>query len=116
MRSHDQFNTSVYSTNDRYRNIRGERDVLFISTADLRRRGLADGERVDVISDLPGAERRLRNLRLVEYPTAVGSVAASFPEANVLVPLDHHGSDVSTPGYKSIPIRLEPTALHRPDQ
>ena len=112
MRSHDQFNTSVYSTNDRYRNIRGERDVLFINAADLRHRGFEDGERVDVISDLPGAERRLRNLRLVAYPTAVGSVAAYFPEANVLVPLDHHGSDVSTPGYKSVPIRLQPTRRH----
>jgi formate dehydrogenase major subunit len=107
MRSHDQFNTSVYSTNDRYRSISGERDVLFISDTDLRRLGLAAGDRVDIVTDMSGPERRLRNHRLVEYPTPAGSVAAYFPEANVLVPLEHHGSIVSTPGYKSVPVRLE---------
>jgi molybdopterin-dependent oxidoreductase alpha subunit len=107
MRSHDQFNTSIYTSNDRYRGISGERDVLFISATDLRRLGLDDGQRVDVVTDLPGPERRLRGQRLVEFPTPPGSAAAYFPEANVLVPLSHHGCVVSTPGYKSVPVRLE---------
>lgn len=107
MRSHDQFNTSVYTSNDRYRSISGERDVLFMSATDLRRLGLQNGQRVDVVTDLPGPERRLRNQRLIEFPTPPGSAAAYFPEANVLVPLDHHGTIVSTPGYKSVPVRLE---------
>ncbi len=112
MRSHDQYNTTIYGHDDRYRGLSGDRHVLLIGAVDLARLGFADGDRVDIVTDLPGPERRVRDYRVVEYPTPPGSAAAYYPETNALVPLDHHDPAVGTPGSKSIPIRLEP-AGHR---
>jgi molybdopterin-dependent oxidoreductase alpha subunit len=108
VRSHSQFNTTVYGMEDRYRGVKGSRHVVFVNPADLTRLGLADGEMVDVVSVWNGEERRAEGFRTVAYPTTIGCVAAYFPEANVLVPLDATASGSNTPAYKSVVVRLEP--------
>lgn len=108
LRSHDQFNTTVYSLDDRYRGIRRGRDVVFVHPDDLAERGLADGDRVDVVSEWPGEpDRVLRGQRVVAYPTARGCAAAYFPEANVLVPLGSTALGSNTPVSKAVIVRLE---------
>jgi len=92
MRSHDQFNTTIYGNNDRYRGIKKGREVVFVSPEDLAELGLSDGQHVDIHGVYQdNVERVLRNFRLVSYPTAAGCAAAYYPEANVLVPLDRCG-------------------------
>ncbi|MFT3661161.1 MAG: FdhF/YdeP family oxidoreductase [Gordonia sp. (in: high G+C Gram-positive bacteria)] len=111
MRSHDQFNTTVYSLNDRYRGIKKGRSVVFVHPDDLAELGFSDGQRVDVFSEWPGQpDRVLRGLRTVAYPTARGCAAAYFPEANVLVPLDSVALESNTPASKAVVIRLEPAS------
>jgi molybdopterin-dependent oxidoreductase alpha subunit len=110
IRSHDQYNTTIYGMNDRYRGITGRRDVVFVNAQDLHSRGLKHGDLVDVsvVQDpepAPG-ERIMRNLTAVAYNIAQGSVAAYYPEANVLVALDHYDAKSGTPSYKSIPVLL----------
>ena len=115
VRSHDQFNTTIYGLDDRYRGIKDGRRVVFIHHDDLAERGLADGELVDLVSEWPGAagveERRAEGFRTVAFPTARGCAAAYFPETNVLVPLDSTAEVSNTPTSKSIFVRLERTAL-----
>lgn len=114
LRSHDQFNTTVYGLDDRYRGITGRRDVVFVHPQDAARAGLAAEDRVDVVSVATDGERRLAGLSVVLYPTAPGCAATYFPEANVLVPL-HSVADVSgTPTSKSLVVRLERPNGHRP--
>ncbi|WP_448809562.1 FdhF/YdeP family oxidoreductase [Agromyces bauzanensis] len=109
LRSHDQFNTTVYSLNDRYRGIRKGRDVVFVNPDDLADLGLADGDRVDVVSEWPGEpDRVLPGQRIVAYPTARGCAAAYFPEANVLVSLSSTALGSNTPVSKAVIVRLEP--------
>lgn len=107
VRSHDQFNTTVYGMDDRYRGVSGARDVVFVHPLDLEDRGLRDGSRVDVVSVAPDGERRMPNVTVLAYPTPRGCVAAYFPEANVLVPLDATAAESNTPASKSIIVRLE---------
>jgi len=110
VRSHDQFNTTMYGLNDRYRGIRGGRDVVFVNPEDLTDLGLADGDRVDIVSEWPDEpDRVLRNYRVVAFPTARGCAATYFPEANVLVPLASTAIDSNTPVSKAIVVRLERT-------
>jgi molybdopterin-dependent oxidoreductase alpha subunit len=106
VRSHDQYNTTVYGLQDRYRGIDGERRPLFIGADDLNRLGLRTGERVDVISVWHDGERIAEDFLLVEYAIPAGCVASYFPETNALVPLDHHAERARTPASKSIPVRL----------
>ena len=109
LRSHDQFNTTIYSLNDRYRGIHKGRNVIFVSAEDILELGLHDGQRVDVYSEWEDQpDRVLRGLRVVPYPTSKGCAAAYFPEANVLVPLDSAAEGSNTPVSKSIVVRLEP--------
>ncbi|WP_394551590.1 FdhF/YdeP family oxidoreductase [Agromyces sp. MMS24-JH15] len=109
LRSHDQFNTTIYSLNDRYRGIRKGRDVVFVNPDDLADLGLAHGDRVDVVSEWPGEpDRVLRDQRIVEYPTSRGCAAAYYPEANVLVPLGSTAIGSNTPVSKAVVVRLEP--------
>ncbi len=110
MRSHDQFNTTIYGHNDRYRGIKKGRQVVFVNPEDLAELGLADGQYVDVHGEHhDNQERVLRNYRLVSYPTARGCAAAYYPEANVLVPLDSVAEGSNTPVSKHVIVRLEPT-------
>ena len=111
VRSHDQFNTTVYGLDDRYRGIEGGRRVVFVNADDLAEQGLADGDVVDLVSVWSDGERRAVAFRAVAYPTPRGCAATYFPEANVLVPLDSTAIGSNTPTSKSIIIRLEPTSI-----
>jgi anaerobic selenocysteine-containing dehydrogenase len=94
LRSHDQYNTTVYGPDDRYRGIRGGRRVVMVNTEDLRALGFADGDVVDLVSEFTdGVERRAEAFRVVAFDTAKGCAAAYFPETNVLVPLDSTADD-----------------------
>ncbi|MGZ4475094.1 MAG: FdhF/YdeP family oxidoreductase, partial [Nocardioides sp.] len=111
LRSHDQFNTTIYGYDDRYRGIKQGRNVVFVNPEDITALGLADGQRVDLVSVTDdGRERRLSGLRVVSYPTTAGCAATYYPEANVLVPLDSVASESNTPTSKSIVVRLEPAS------
>ena len=112
MRSHDQFNTTIYSLNDRYRGIKNGRQVIFVNPEDLAELGIADGELVDVHSEFTdNVDRVLRRFRVVSYPSARGCAAAYFPEANELVPLDSTAEGSNTPASKSVVVRLEPSRV-----
>jgi formate dehydrogenase major subunit len=112
IRSHDQFNTTIYGHNDRYRGIKKGREVVFVSPADLTELGLEDGQHVDIWGVYPdNAERVLRNYRVVSYPTARGCAAAYYPEANVLVPLESVAEGSQTPASKAVIVKLEPVLV-----
>lgn len=110
VRSHDQYNTTIYGYADRYRGVDGRRDVVFVNADDLRERGLVQGDRVDLVSCLgPDGEdpgRAVRGFTAIAYDLPRGSAAMYFPEGNALVPLDCHDAQSGTPGYKSIPVRI----------
>ncbi|MFJ2033728.1 FdhF/YdeP family oxidoreductase [Streptosporangium sp. NPDC087985] len=109
VRSHDQYNTTIYGLDDRYRGVRGGRRVVFVHPDDIAQLGLADGEMVDLVSEWQdGVERRAPGFRVVSYPTARGCCAAYFPETNVLVPLDSTAEGSNTPTSKSVVVRLVP--------
>ncbi|TXN32203.1 FdhF/YdeP family oxidoreductase [Lacisediminihabitans profunda] len=111
LRSHDQFNTTIYSLNDRYRGIHNGRDVVFVNPQDIAELGLEDGQRVDIFSEWPDEpDRVLRGYRVVSYPTAKGCAAAYFPEANVLIPLASAADGSNTPVSKAVVVRLEPVS------
>lgn len=110
IRSHDQFNTTVYGHDDLYRGIHGERDVLFVNEDDAREAGFAAGDRVDVTSRSGGVERRLRGWKVVPYDIPRRCLAAYFPEANALVALEDFADGSRTPAYKSIRVTLARSA------
>lgn len=110
MRSHDQYNTTFYGLDDRYRGISGGRRVILVNPADLGPAGVEDGQLVDVVSVFNGDERRAERFRIVAYPTARGCVAAYYPEANSLVHRDLVARESNTPGFKAVMVRFEPRA------
>ncbi|MFA9430303.1 FdhF/YdeP family oxidoreductase [Egicoccus sp. AB-alg2] len=115
IRSHDQYNTTIYGLDDRYRGIKQGRRVVFVHADDLAELGLADGEVVDLVSEWSdGVERRAEAFRTVAFPTARGCAAAYFPETNVLVPLDSTARTSNTPTSKSVVVRLEPARVPAP--
>ncbi len=107
IRSHDQFNTTIYGHDDRYRGIRGTRKVVLVNPIDLHSMGFHHGEVVTVVSEFEGQERRAEGFRLVAYPTAMGCAAAYFPEANALLSADHVARRSNTPVAKSLVVRFE---------
>ncbi|MCW2630133.1 FdhF/YdeP family oxidoreductase [Mycobacterium sp.] len=113
LRSHDQYNTTIYGLDDRYRGVKGGRRVIFVNPADIERFGLTDGDRVDLVSEFSNGdghlqERRAKDFMVIGYSTPVGNAAAYYPETNPLVPLDHTAAKSNTPVSKAIIIRLEP--------
>jgi molybdopterin-dependent oxidoreductase alpha subunit len=107
IRSHDQFNTTIYGLHDRYRGVHGGRRVLFMNQEDLEARGWAGGERVDITSHF-GTERRVaRRFQLVPYPIPQRCVAVYYPEGNVLVPIGSVAAESNEPAYKSVHVSLE---------
>jgi molybdopterin-dependent oxidoreductase alpha subunit len=107
IRSHDQFNTTIYGTDDRYRGVSGGRKVVFVHPDDLAELGVADGATVDLIGEWPGEpDREAEGFRVIGYPTARGCAAAYYPETNSLVPLDSTAEVSNTPTSKSIVVRL----------
>ncbi|EMH4162936.1 FdhF/YdeP family oxidoreductase [Pluralibacter gergoviae] len=106
LRSHDQYNTTIYALDDRYRGVFGRRDILFMNEQDMADRGLEHGDRVDLQTALPGSTLSLEDITVVAYDISAGTVAAYYPEANVLVPLDYIDEDSGTPSYKSVPVNI----------
>ncbi len=108
VRSHDQYNTTVYSLDDRYRGIEGDRRVILAHAEDLRARGIEPGSLVDVRSRFGETERSVKGWKALDYDVPRGCAVAYFPEANPLVPSDAFDARSRTPAYKSIAIRLLP--------
>jgi molybdopterin-dependent oxidoreductase alpha subunit len=107
IRSHDQYNTSIYGYDDRYRGIKGERRVVFINADDLAELGLAPDEHVTLRAESrDGKRREAHGFRLQPYDIPRGCLAAYYPETNVLVALDSFGERSGTPTSKSIPVTL----------
>jgi len=108
LRSHDQYNTTIYGLSDRYRRVEGGRRVVFMNPADIASFGLADGDRVDLVSEFTVGgelqERRAKDFRVVPYSTPVGNAAAYYPETNSLVALDHVAARSNTPVSKAVVI------------
>jgi len=114
LRSHDQYNTTIYGLDDRYRGVKNGRRVVFVNPEDIAAFGLRDGDRVDLVSEFTDAdgdtqERRAKDFRVVAYSTPRGNAAAYYPETNPLVPLDHVAKKSNTPASKAIVVRLEHT-------
>ena len=112
LRSHDQYNTTIYGLDDRYRGVKGGRRVVFVNPADMEAFGLTHGDRVDLVSEFTDGdgqlqERTAKEFRVVAYATPVGNAAAYYPETNPLVPLDHTAKKSNTPVNKAIVVRLE---------
>lgn len=111
LRSHDQYNTTIYGLDDRYRGIKDGRRVVLVNAEDAAELGLADGAYTDLVGEWSdGRERRAPHFRVVHYPTARGSAAAYYPETNVLVPLDSTADVSNTPTSKSVVVRFEPSS------
>ncbi len=107
VRSHDQFNTTIYSYNDRYRGVYNDRMVLFMNAQDMADRGLAAGAKValETVSD-DGVARRVEGLTIIDYPMSRGSVAGYYPELNPLLPLGLYDQTSGCPAAKAIPVRV----------
>ena len=110
VRSHDQYNTTVYGLDDRYRGVRGLRRVVFIHRDDLAMLGFQPGDLVDLHSAWHDGERRVSGFTLVEYDIPRGNLASYFPETNPLVPLDSVADRAGTPTSKAIAVRLTRSA------
>jgi molybdopterin-dependent oxidoreductase alpha subunit len=113
LRSHDQYNTTIYGLDDRYRGVFGRRDILFMNEADLAARGLEHGDKVDVAVVAPdgaGDGAVVQGLTAIAYDIPRGSAAAYYPEANSLVALANHDRRSGTPAYKSVPVRVHAAA------
>ncbi|AZG43984.1 FdhF/YdeP family oxidoreductase [Gordonia insulae] len=140
LRSHDQYNTTIYGHDDRYRGIKGNRRVIMLNAADIQAFGLRAGQRVDIVSEWTGAgseasgpnvtgagseasgpnatgagsgieERRVEGFEIVEYSTPRGNAAAYYPETNPLVPLGSVAKGSNTPVSKAVVVRLEPSTI-----
>ena len=109
IRSHDQYNTTVYGLNDRYRGIKGNRKVVFVNPSDMSNRNLENGDKVDLVScGADGKQRGAKGFTVVAYNIPEGCAAAYFPETNVLVPIGSYADKSFTPTSKFIPVSLKP--------
>ena len=111
MRSHDQFNTTIYGLDDRYRGIHNGRRVVFLNPEDIRLANLTDGQAVDLVSHFDGEERIARQFTVVPYSIPRRCAATYFPETNVLVPLRHFADKSHTPASKSVVISIRASEL-----
>ncbi|HEX6149802.1 FdhF/YdeP family oxidoreductase [Nocardioides sp.] len=108
IRSHDQFNSTIYGLSDRYRGIENGRRVVFVHPDDIVALGLAEGDLVDIVSEWrDGSERHVPTFRIVGYDQPRGCAAAYYPETNPLVPLEHTAEGSNQPAFKSVIVRLE---------
>ncbi|MEG3175760.1 FdhF/YdeP family oxidoreductase [Sphingomonas sp. RB3P16] len=107
LRSNDQFNTTIYGYYDRFRGVKGTRDILFMHAADITQAGLRNGQIVALESDAEdGITRRLDGLIVTAYDIPRGCLGAYYPECNVLMPLEHHAEESHVPAAKSVPVRI----------
>ena len=108
LRSNDQFNTTVYGYDDRFRGIKGTREVVLMNRQDMADLGVGDGTLVNLIGDHGGnADKRVERYRVVPYNIPRGCVAGYYPELNPLIPVAHHAIESHVPAAKTVPIRLE---------
>src|SRR4051812_20220218 len=113
IRSHDQFNTSIYGLDDRYRGIYNGRRVIFMNEEDMKEAGLVQGQIVDLTSHFEGQERRAEAFMVAPYDIPRRCTAAYYPETNVLVPLNSTADKSNTPTSKSIAITIKPSPEQR---
>ncbi|GHB22172.1 oxidoreductase [Pseudovibrio japonicus] len=107
LRANDQFNTSIYTSNDPYRGISGGRQVVFMNPIDMRRAGISKGDRVDLRGmNEDGRTRQALGFQVVPYDIPEGCVASYFPEVNVLVPVSSTGDQSGTPTSKAVPVSI----------
>jgi anaerobic selenocysteine-containing dehydrogenase len=116
VRSHDQFNTTIYGFSDRYRGVERGRHVVFVNPLDIEELGFQAGEVVDLVTHWTGDDhlRRAEAFRIVAYQTPRGTAAAYYPETNPLVPLDSTAVGSNTPTSKSVIIRLARPGTSQP--
>lgn len=107
IRSHDQYNTTIYGLDDRYRGIKNGRRVLFMNPDDIKMKQFRAGQKVDITSHFNGNKRMAESFSIVAYPIPIQSVAAYFPEANVLVPVDSFADKSRTPTSKSFTVTID---------
>jgi anaerobic selenocysteine-containing dehydrogenase len=111
IRSHDQFNTTIYGLNDRYRGIYNERRVILMNQADMNSRNLKDGDIVDLYNHTGGVERAAHRFVAVPYPIPKTCTATYFPETNVLVPISSVADKSNTPVSKLVVIKVLKTSI-----
>lgn len=111
LRSHDQFNTTIYGLDDRYRGIHQGRRVIFMNANDMAKEKLNAGSYVDITSHFDSETREVLNFMVVAYDIPEGSMATYFPEANPLVPIKSVAHISNTPAYKSVVVSIKPSAL-----
>ncbi|MBY2918779.1 FdhF/YdeP family oxidoreductase [Rhizobium leguminosarum] len=116
IRSHDQYNTTVYGLDDRYRGVFGRRDVIFMNAEDLARRNLKEGDRIDIeaLLKVDGTERLVSGFTAVAYDIPTGSIAGYYPEMNAVMSLRHFDRQSGTPSHKGVPVIVTPSALDQP--
>ncbi|MBL7473861.1 FdhF/YdeP family oxidoreductase [Robertkochia sediminum] len=112
IRSHDQFNTTIYGLDDRYRGIYNERRVVFMNPEDMKQRQLRSQEVIDMTSTYDGVVRRAEKFMVIPYEIPRGNLASYFPETNVLVPYNHFADKSHTPISKSVKVRILKTTSH----
>lgn len=106
IRSHDQFNTTIYGLDDRYRGVYNERRVLFMNPTDMGNQGFMKKEVVNIISSYDGIDRKAFKFLVIPYEIPIGNLAAYYPETNVLVPYNHYANRSNTPISKSIRVKV----------
>jgi anaerobic selenocysteine-containing dehydrogenase len=109
IRSHDQYNTTIYGLDDRYRGVFGRRDVVFMNAEDLEGRGLRDGDRIEVQGLIGAVDDRhlVSGFTAVAYDIPKGSIAGYYPEMNVVMSIRHFDRQSGTPSYKGVPVRVK---------
>jgi anaerobic selenocysteine-containing dehydrogenase len=107
IRSHDQFNTTIYGLNDRYRGVYNERRIIFMNREDMKERGLEEQQIVNLKSQFKGVIRKANNFKVVGYDIPKNCCATYFPETNVLVPLNSFAHTAKTPTSKSVIITID---------
>jgi anaerobic selenocysteine-containing dehydrogenase len=106
IRSHHQFNTTIYGLNDRYRGIYNERRVILMNQGDINKQGLVNGDVVDLYNYFDGIERVAHKFIVIAYPIPAGCTATYFPETNVLVPINSVAEKSNTPTSKLVVLTI----------
>jgi len=108
LRAHDQYNTTLYGLDDRYRGVKNGREVILMNKEDMKDQGLSGGDSVDVFSNYKSIERRVSNFKVIPYDIPRKCVGAYFPEANPLVPFHLVNPETHTPVSKNVIVKITP--------
>ena len=107
IRSHDQFNTTVYGLDDRYRGVFGGREIVFMNEEDIKTHGVEEGDAISLYNRFNNVLRQVDGLQVVAYDIPKGCVATYFPECNPLIPLDYQARKSNTPASKSVRVKVK---------